>query len=246
MNENIIGMICKTVFGSSCAIGGGIAISKLLDIWEVKSAERAKRQAAQEKYRREQERITNEQIAEKTRIATEKREKELREFEAHIHLVMTSRDFESVIRNASTHNKKLDMDDRLHAKELLEIEYSKLMKCSSIDSFDKQLGRFDQLVHDIYTPDADANKAAINYWWNKYEKACQIREENRRKQAEEDERLRIERKEEEERKRIAEKEEEERKRIEKQVMKEREQMYEAINRGIQTIGNVANSAIVNK
>jgi hypothetical protein len=224
MNENIIGMICKTVFGSSCAIGGGIAISKLLDIWEVKSAERKKYWAEVEAANRE-----------KARIDAERKAEERRKFTAHVQMAVGDRDFETLIRNASINNKKLDLEDRLHAKELLEISYSKLMNTSTISSFDEQYGYFNALLNDIYTGDKDACTAGLNYWWGIHEFQLRINEENKRK-----------REEEAERKRIAKKEEEERKRIEKQVMKEREQMYETINRGIQTIGNVANSAIVNK
>lgn len=232
MNEKIVEMICKAAVASSCAIGGGIVTKKALDIHQVKSAERAKRREAEEAARLEE-----------LRIEERKKAEIKHRFDERVHNVMTARDFDTDIRNASINNKRLAMEDRLHAKELLEIAFARVKNSSTIESFDKHLNRFNQLFDDIYTNDTESSKAGIRYWWDKHEEERRNWEENQRKREAEEERKRIEKKEEEERKRKKKEEEAERRRAEEKAEREREQIYETINRGFQSIESVANTAI---
>lgn len=235
MNEKIVEMICKAAVASSCAIGGGIVTKKALDIHRVKSAERAKR-------REEEEAARMEELREEERKKAEIKHR----FDERVHNVMTARNFDADIRNASINNKRLAMEDRLHAKELLEISFARVKNASTIESFDKYLSRFNQLFNDIYTNDTESSKAGIRYWWEKHEEERRNWEENQRKREAEEERKRIEKKEEEERKRKKKEEEAERRRAEEKAEREREQIYETINRGFQSIESVANTAIQNR
>ena len=232
MNEKIVEMICKAAVASSCAIGGSIVTKKMLNIHQVKSAERAKRREAEEAARMEE-------LREEERKKAEIKHR----FDERVHNVMTARNFDADIRNASINNKRLAMEDRLHAKELLEIAFARVKNASTIESFDKYLNRFDQLFNDICTNDTESSKAGIRYWWEKHEEERRNWEENQRKREAEEERKRIEKKEEEERKRKKKEEEAERRRAEEKAEREREQIYETINRGFQSIESVANTAI---
>ena len=210
MNEKIVEMICKAAVASSCAIGGGIVTKKALDIHQVKSAERAKRREIEEAAHMEE-------LREEERKKAEIKHR----FDERVHNVMTTRNFDADIRNASINNKRLAMEDRLHAKELLEIAFSRVKNSSTIESFDKYLNKFDQLFNDICTNDTESSKAGIRYWWDKHEEERRNWEENQRKREAEEERKHIEKKEEEERKRKKKEEEAERRRAEEKAERER-------------------------
>lgn len=112
-------------------------------------------------------------------------DKKQKEFEEHKEEVLSNpAGLDTDIRNASLNNEKLDIEDRIKAKEVLEHFRFKVNSARTIDSFDKAWQKMSGLLVWINNGDADSAKSLVNYEHRKLLKMQEQKEKERDRIAE--------------------------------------------------------------